>query len=154
MRIAFALNSVLCVTLAGAAAGQEVSGTAPDFSETRLREGKEAYAAGRFAEAVDQFRIAAFGFLDRPNMLCESLVYMALSEAAADHRAQAQTAVERLSDVERRFPSCGQARFDPSVRAQFETRFHHRLLAFPVATPSRLAPTPRPQAVPTPRPGG
>jgi hypothetical protein len=137
------------------AAGQGVAGTAaPDFSEARLREGKQAYAAGRFADAAIQLRIAAFGFLNRPNLLCESLVYGSLAEAAADHRAEAQSALDRLSDIERRFPACGEARLDPTIRAQFESRFHHRLLAFPASTPAGLAPTARPPAVPTPRPGG
>ena len=154
MRIVFAL-SVFCMTLASAAAGQEVSGTVPDFSETRLREGKEAYAAGRPAEAVSKFRIAAFGFLDRPALLCESLVYLALADASAERPTEAKATIERLSEVERRFPSCGEAKLDLSVRAEFEARFHRRLLAFPVATPSKLSPTPRPRAPePTPRPGG
>jgi hypothetical protein len=155
MRIALALNWVCCMTLTCVAAGQGVTGTVPpDFSEMRLREGKQAYAAGRFAEAATQLRIAGFGFLGRPNLLCESLVYGALAEASADHKAQAQIAVERLSDIERRFPSCGEARIDPAIRAQYESRFHHRLLAFPAPTPSGLPPAARPPAAPTPHPEG
>ncbi len=153
MRIVVAL-SVFCVTLASAAARQEVSGTVPDFSETRLREGKEAYAAGRSAEAVSQFRIAAFGFLDRPTMLCESLVYVALAEAAAEHRAQAQAAVERLSDVERRFPGCAGAKLDPAARADFESRFHKKVPGSAPPTAAPKSPTLRPPSAPTPRPGG
>jgi hypothetical protein len=155
MRVVFALNFVFCMTLASPATGPEVSGAAPDFSESRLREGEEAYAAGRFAEAVNELRIAAFGFLDRPALLCESLVYLALANASAERPAEAKATIERLSEIERRFPACGEAKLDPSVRAQFEGRFHRRLLAFPVATPPKLAPTPRPKAPePTPRPGG
>ncbi len=154
MRVVFALTSVFCVALASSAAGQQISGTVADFSETRLREGKEAYAAGRSAEAVSELRIAAFGFLDRPALLCESLVYLALVSASTEKPTEAKATIERLSEVERRFPSCGEAKLDLSVRAQFEARFHRRLLAFPAAAPSRLAPTPRPQSAPTPRPGG
>lgn len=155
MRALFRPSLVLVVTLASGAQGQEPSGAVPDFSETRLREGKEAYAAGRAAEAVNQFRIAAFGFLDRPALLCESLAYVALAEVAAERPTQAQATVERLSEVERRFPACAQAKIDSAARAEFKLRFHRSLLAVPGAPPSSSAPTPRSKAPdPTPRPGG
>ncbi len=151
MRLPVTLSAVLWMTIALAAVAQDASVVvAPDFSEARLREGKEAFTAKRPVEAINLLQIAAFGFLDRPALLCESLVYLALAEQAAERKAETKATLERLSEVERRVPACGEARIDLSVRAEFETRFHRRLLAFPTASPT---PHPKPSE-PTPRPGG
>jgi TonB family protein len=127
-----------------AAAGQ-------DFSQTRLRQGKDAYRARRFLEAVDQFRIAAFGFLDRPPALCESLVYLSLSEEAAGRHAEAQATLRRLMELERRMPACGDANLDPDARGEFETRFRSRLPfpAPPVPTPAAATRSAPATATPT-----
>jgi hypothetical protein len=155
MRVRFALGWVLCMALASGALGQEAAATAPDFSETRLREGKEAYGARRTVEAINQLRIAAFGFLDRPALLCESLVYLALADEAAEHHTEAHAAVERLLEVERRFTACAEATLDKAVRSEFESRFHLRLPVSIPAPATPRAPTPRPQvSAPTPRPTG
>jgi hypothetical protein len=152
MRVLFALGWVSSLALVSVAAGQESPGTAPDFSQTRLREGEEAYAARRTVEAVDQLRIASFGFLDRPALLCESLVYLALAEEAAEHHNEARQVVDRLVDIERRFADCAEAKIDKTVREEFASRFHLRL---PTSMATPKSPTPRPPAsAPTPRPAG
>lgn len=143
------LAAIFLAALASAAVGQ-------DFSETRLREGKEAYRAHRAVEAIDELRIAAFGFLDRPPLLCESLVYLALANEEAGRQAEAQGAVERLFDVERRLPACGQAKLDQAARSEFESRFHRLLPAWvPAAAPPKSAGSAGPPASEaTPRAGG
>ena len=139
-RIVPLLSGIFAAALVPVAAGQ-------DFSQTRLREGKDAYRAHRFLEAVDHLRIAAFGFLDRPPALCESLVYLSLSEEASGHHVEAQATLRRLMELERRLPSCGDANLDPAARVEFESRFHIRLPvpAAPVATPTAV---PRPILAP------
>ena len=135
-RIVPLLSGIFAAALVPAAAGQ-------DFSQTRLREGKDAYRAHRFLEAVDQLRIAAFGFLDRPPALCESLVYLSLSEEASGRHVEAQATLRRLLELERRLPSCGDANLDPAARAEFESRFRSRL---PVPAPPVATPTAAPKA--------
>jgi hypothetical protein len=111
-----------------------------DFSATLLREGEAAFLAQRPLEALGPLRIAAFGFLDRPAMLCEALTYQALVEQALpDKRSDALKTVGRLSEIDRGFPSCGQAKIDPAVRAEFEKQFHRA----PPGAQVVKAPTPR-----------
>lgn len=143
-RIVPLLSGIFAAALVPAAAGQ-------DFSQARLREGKDAYRARRFLEAVDQLRIAAFGLLDRPPALCESLVYLALSQEASGRHVEAQATLRRLMEFERKLPSCADANLDPAARTEFESRFHSRL---PVPAPPVATPTPPPVATPTavPRP--
>lgn len=138
--------------LASAAPGQSPS---EDFSVTRLRDGKEAYEAQRHAEAIDNLRIAAFGFLDRPPLLCESLIYLAVADDAADRHANAQATVERLLEIQRTTPGCADAKVSPAVRSTFETRFL-QLLPGSVPPEASRKGTPSPQPPPpgpTPKPG-
>lgn len=115
-------------------------GQVQDFSEARLREGREAYRMRRPIDAVDPIRIAAFGLLDRPRELCEALVYLALAEDAAGRRGDAQGVVARLSEIERRLPACSEANVDAPARADFLARFGRPLFAVAVSA------APRPQA--------
>ena len=148
--------TAFAAALAAQAAGQEVLGPGPGFSEARLREGKEAYAAHRYAEAIDQLHIAAFGSLDQPPRLCESLVYLALAEEAAERHTEATNVIERLTDIWRRFPACSQATLDPGVFQEFELRFRVKLLvsASPGSSPPSAQTNQPPAPTPTPRPRG
>ena len=150
---AAALTAGVFVALASAASGQTVS---EDFSETRLREGKEAYDDHRPLEAVNQLRIAAFGFLERPALLCESLIYLAVADEAAERHGDAQATVDRLLEIQRTIPACAEAKVSPAVRSTFETRFRQLLPgSVPPAAPPKGTPLPRPPPpAPTPRPGG
>ncbi|HKD17570.1 MAG TPA: hypothetical protein VKG23_06845, partial [Thermoanaerobaculia bacterium] len=94
---------------------------ADDFNEDRLRDGQDAYAAKRYADAIDQFRIAAFGSLDHPPVLSESLVRLALAETAANKSSDAGATLERFIEVERRFPSYAKANLQPEIRSAFQT---------------------------------
>ncbi len=94
---------------------------ADEFNDERLRAGQDAYATKRYGEAIDQFRIAAFGSLDKPVVLNECLVRLALAQAAAGKTADTQSTLDRFVDIERRFPGFAQANLQPEVRSAFKT---------------------------------
>jgi hypothetical protein len=103
-----------------------IIGTLPargeDFHEQRLREGTEAYAAGRIGEAIEEFRIASFGLADRPPLLVESLVRLAIAQhAAASTSSPAMDAViARFLEVERSSASWSETPVDAGLRSAFE----------------------------------
>jgi hypothetical protein len=92
-----------------------------EFTDERLREGEEAYVAKRYPDAIDDFRIAAFGSLNKPPVLSQSLVWLALAQAAAGKTSDVGITLEKFLDVERRFPVYSQARLEPETRAAFKT---------------------------------
>ncbi|MEO8189189.1 MAG: energy transducer TonB [Acidobacteriota bacterium] len=139
--------AVLCLAAASAGRGQ-------DFTETRLREGLEAYRAGRPAEAITPLRIAAFGLLDRPRELCYALVYEALAQDAAGRRPEALSIAAKISDFERRVGACGEAPVEPQVREDFNARFRRSpSAAAPAAAPALAHETSRPAPAAPPPPG-
>lgn len=99
---------------------------AQDFADARMREGETAFRARQFADAAGLFRLAAFGYLDRPAMLCQALVHFAVAADAAGRPAEVKTAMDRLADARRRTPACADAEIDASTRAEYEARFHRR----------------------------
>jgi protein TonB len=150
------------------------SSFAQDFYEARLRAGEAALDSGRASDAAADLRVAAFGFLERPALLCEALATLTLAEQSAGRAADADAALARLVEVQRMLPACREARLDPRRRAELETLARRKLpasvveelLAAPkVATPARptappaatLRPTaveaaPMPTSTPVPRP--
>ena len=94
---------------------------ADDFYSDRLRAGKDDFRAKHFREAADELRIAAFGFLDDPPMLSESLVRLSLAQAAIQPPADFGPTLTRFLDVERRFGAFGKASIEPELRAEFQT---------------------------------
>ena len=94
---------------------------ADEFNDQRLRAGQDAYATRQYGEAIDQFRIAAFGSLDKPVVLNECLVRLALAQAAAEKTADTRATLDRFVEVERRFPSFAQANLQPEIRSAFKT---------------------------------
>lgn len=126
----------IALVVGGVAAGTR----AQDFSEARLKEGLDAYRAHRPLEARDPLRVATFGLLDRPRQRCEALVYLALSEEAAGDHAEAQIALDKLAEAERRSPACAEANVDLQARADFQSQFRRRL--FPRTTVSTAAAAP------------
>jgi tetratricopeptide (TPR) repeat protein len=110
----------LMMTLAVVARGE-------DFYEARLRSGKDAFKQKRVIEAIDQFRIAAFGFLESPPLLSESLARLALAESAAGMSTEVTATLSRFLDVERRFGSYGKAKLEPEIRAEFQTLLLQRV---------------------------
>ncbi len=93
---------------------------ADDFYSDRLRAGKDDFRAKHFREAANELRIAAFGFLDDPPMLSESLVRLSLAQAAIQPPADFGPTLTRFLDVERRFGAFGKASIEPELRAEFQ----------------------------------
>jgi hypothetical protein len=94
-------------------------GQPEDFYEARLVAGYEAMRAERVPEAIDQFRIAAFGLMEKPPLLTEALVRLALAQDAIGSKVAADETVKRFAEVERRFGAYSAARLEPTARAAF-----------------------------------
>ncbi len=120
-----------------------------DFYELQLRAGEAALAGGHFAQAAEDLRIAAFGFLDRPALLCQALQALSLAEQAEGQPERVDATLTRLSSISRGFPACREAKLDPNLRGQFEALARKRL---PAAAAEQLLapPPPRPTATATP----
>jgi tetratricopeptide (TPR) repeat protein len=92
-----------------------------DFNEQRLQDGRSAYQQKKFIDAIDEFRVAAFGLLDRPAGLSECLARLALAQAAAGQARETDETVNRFLEVERRFGVYGKTNLEPDVRADFQS---------------------------------
>jgi tetratricopeptide (TPR) repeat protein len=90
-----------------------------DFNQARLRSGQDLFNDKKYLEAIDQFRVAAFGYMDRPAALSECLIRMALAQMAAGRQADADATILRFLEVERRFPSYPPGGLAPDLQAQF-----------------------------------
>jgi hypothetical protein len=111
-----------------------------DFYELRLRAGQEAYRSGHAADAVDDFRIAAFGFLDRPRLLSEAFVWLTVAESSAGKTAEVEAALARFLDVERRFGTYDKLKLEPDIRKAFEAILTKRELPATLRAIPSLAP--------------
>ncbi len=100
---------------------------ADEFNDERLRAGQEAYAARHDVEAIDQFRIAAFGSLDKPVVLSECLVRLALAQSGAEKTADTRATLDRFLEVERRFGGYAQANLQPEIRSAFKVLLFSRV---------------------------
>jgi tetratricopeptide (TPR) repeat protein len=90
------------------------------FYEQQLRAGKSDFQANRIPQAADEFRIAAFGFLDRPPLLCEALVRLAVVQNALGQETALARTLERFIEAEHRFSVYGAVRIEPQIRSKFE----------------------------------
>jgi len=98
-------------------------GAAPapaDFNQARLESGKYLFDEKRYREAIDQFRIAAFGFLGRPDWLSSSLARLALAQVADSRPEDADATVARFLEVQRRFPAYPPRDLEPARQAEFQ----------------------------------
>lgn len=100
---------------------------AEDFNDARLKAGQVEYQAKRYREAVDEFRVAAFGYLDQPVLLQECLVRLTLALAAAGKQADVDATLTRFLEVERRFGTYAKANLEPDTRAAFWALLTKRL---------------------------
>ncbi len=91
-----------------------------DFYQQRLQAGIEAFRAKRLQEAVDELRIAAFGMLEQPTVLLDTLARLALAQQAVGRTADAELTLNRFIEVERKFNNWGQSRLEPELKTQFE----------------------------------
>jgi len=103
------------------------SARAQDFYEKRLRAGQEAYSQKNLLQAVDELRIAAFGFMNTPTLLSETLVRLALAQSAAGKPAEAEATLSRFVDVEKRFATYPKLKLEPEIRAEFQSLLLRRL---------------------------
>ena len=134
---------------------------ADDFYLVRLQAGKAEAAAGRPYDAIDDLKIASFGFLDQPVLLVEGLSRLALAQAAAGRNEDAEATLRRMVEIERRYVGWAQADLEPETRAAVVALVGKKLGAdaakllvappAPAAVPT-AAPTAVPTAVPTPVP--
>jgi tetratricopeptide (TPR) repeat protein len=92
-----------------------------EFYEQQLRIGKADLVSGRTVQASDELRIAAFGLLDRPAMLSDALVHLAIAQNTLSQTAAVTQTINRFLDVERRFAVYGSAAIEPQTRTQFES---------------------------------
>ncbi|MGE5276293.1 MAG: energy transducer TonB [Acidobacteriota bacterium] len=134
------------VVLASPAAAQ-------DFYEGRLRSGEAALADGRAVDAAEDLRIAAFGLLDKPALLCQALANLAVAQSSSGHPAETKATLQRFAEVQRRFPACREAHLDDSRRTELNALARKML---PPATAEQLlaptSPTPLPKSPPSPLP--
>jgi hypothetical protein len=104
-------------------------GRADDFYVVRLRVGQEDYRGKRYREATDNFRIAVFGFLERPELLSQALARLALAQVAAGKEIDADATLAKFLVVERQFNVYSKVQLDPPVRAEFEALLSRRASA-------------------------
>jgi len=133
----------LAISAALLAAASIAWGQPEDFYEARLVAGYQAMRAQRVPEAIDQLRIAAFGLMDRPALLTEALVRLALAQAAIASKEAAAETIKRFVDVERRFGDFAKARLEPTARTAFRRLLAKRVPAATIASlPSFGGPPP------------
>jgi tetratricopeptide (TPR) repeat protein len=111
------LVAILCSTALLAARPAR----AQDFYDEQLRAGRDSFQAGRTLEAADELRIAAFGLLDRPQLLSEALVRLAIAQSSLGNSAAVAHTLGRFLDVESRFQMYAKLTLDPPTRSAFET---------------------------------
>lgn len=91
------------------------------FYEQRLQMGKTALASKQYVDAAKELRIAAFGLLDEPKRLTETLALLAVAHANVGKVEDIQRTLERFIDIETRFAAYDGAALDPAHRTQFES---------------------------------
>lgn len=123
------------------------------FYEQRLKAGKEALSARRGPEAVEELRIAVFGFIDEPRQLAEALAYLAIAQNGLGRAADVEGTLTRFVEAERRSAGYDRQSLPEDVRVQFEallTRQFARpvLAAIPSIAPVVTGEVPRRTTVP------
>src|SRR5262245_11387008 len=138
-----------------------------DAGAVALRRGQANYRAGKYAEAVSDFRLARFSSLEDPARHLEVLARLALAEDAAAQGQARDTTLDRFRDAERRYKAFQLDSLDADLRGPFVALFVKRFgreqaealpslsEALPPAgptTPGRRTPTPAPARPTTPLP--
>ena len=133
-----AVNRIFALTLVAAAVAAPAL-AAEDFYETRLRIGQNVLRAQRPLDAIPDLRIAAFGFLDRPPLLCEALVCLAIAQERAGKIEDQRSTLARFVEVERRLGVFAKAPIPPDLRAEFVRLAERRIPAPTLASIPALA---------------
>ncbi len=122
-----------------------------DFYAKRLELGRQAFAAGKPAEAAEELRVACFGMVDAPEALTECVARLTLAQEAAGRKADADATMDRFLKLEKRFGLFAGMTLEPPLKAGFRDLVKKRKgvdLAPPVPT-STPTPTATPTAAPT-----
>ena len=95
-----------------------------DFYVQRLREARRFVEARDYREAIDSFRIAAFGMMNEPPRYEQALAGLVLAEESAGRPDQAKETLQRIVQVETRFPGS----FDAAVLSPGDRKSVEQLL--------------------------
>jgi tetratricopeptide (TPR) repeat protein len=120
------------------------------FYLSRLTAGKEAYRAGRFQDAVDEFRIGCFGLLERPPALAECTARLALAQKGAGRITGVDETLRRLGEIESRFGVWKQVDLEAPLRGDFEKLVGEKKGLDVLAMTLAMKPVPSPLATPVP----
>src|SRR5438128_491020 len=112
------LSRCLLLSLCALIVGSTVDADQDHFYEQQLQTAKSDFQANRIPQAADELRIAAFGFLDKPPLLSEALVRLAVAQSALG-RDTTRT-IERFMEVEQRFAPYASLQIESPVKLKFE----------------------------------
>jgi tetratricopeptide (TPR) repeat protein len=94
--------------------------TASEFYASLLRRGVAAYDAGRFDEAAQHLRYAAFGYVDSIEAYQTAQIYLALTHDRLEEQDRAREAVRRVLQAERIERRYARVSVPQPVRTAFE----------------------------------
>lgn len=114
------LKLLACCLLLAATHATPALSAVDTFYLERLDSGVRAQQAGDHPTAVRQLRIAAFGLLDEPDRLTETLCRLGISQSALRDGDAFRETFQRVMEVEQRFPGAYSARLPLELRAAFE----------------------------------
>ncbi len=111
---------VLAITLLASFWASAPGNAADPFYERLLRDGIQAYGAGRHAGAAKSLQLACFGLLDEPLVLARGLTYLALAQAeSGDEPAFADT-FARILEIELRYQAFSTLELDNNLRRSLD----------------------------------
>lgn len=123
-----------------------------DFYVERLQSGRIDYAAGRVADAEQDFRVAAFGLTDRPPLYAEALARLAVADERVGREDAAAESVARFVELERTTPVYATLAVEEPVREAFDALIRELPAATVAGVPAleslRGAGAPAPEAAP------
>jgi hypothetical protein len=126
-RMAALIAALICTSVTAAAA------TPGEFYGSLLRRGVAAFDAGRFDEATQHLRLAAFGLIENIEQYQTAHAYLAATYDRTGQSDRAQDSVRRIAQAERVEARFASLKLPAPVRATVEK------LAGGVLTPSEVA---------------
>lgn len=90
------------------------------FYNDLLQRGKSGYEHGQYASAINDLRIASFGFLDDVPSYEIAQIYLALASSKSNHSSDARAAALKLIAAERITPSYRTLPLDATIRRDFD----------------------------------
>ena len=114
-RLSAALTLMLCIGWPLHAA------PAAEFYTTLLNRGVVSFNAGRHQEAVQQLRIAAFGFVDSPDLYQTAQTYLTVAHQRLGDTERAREAARKIVAAQRVGPRFGAIELPVPLRNAFDT---------------------------------